>query len=111
MGVPTTSQMRWDARLPGTASHHPRHRNCPRAMGEATERDFPMVGAIALRAERDTLAVGDTILVRATAFDGTGAPIEDLPLSFVNSDRRASLLHAVLAIIERAASSTVYARE
>jgi hypothetical protein len=50
--------------------------------GEATVRVFPVVGSIALRAERDTLSVGDTLLVTATAFDGAGVPIDDLPVEF-----------------------------
>jgi hypothetical protein len=50
--------------------------------GEATVRVFPVVGTLALRAERDTLSVGDTLLVTATALDAGGAPIADLPLSF-----------------------------
>lgn len=50
--------------------------------GDATVRVIPVVATIQVRATRDTLAVGDTIVVTAAALDASGAPILGVPLTF-----------------------------
>ena len=50
--------------------------------GDAIVRVFPVVSTIQLRSARDTVAVGDTILVTAAALDAGGAQIADVPLRF-----------------------------
>jgi hypothetical protein len=54
--------------------------------GDATVRVIPVVGTIQLRAPRDTLTVGDTIVVTAAALDAGGVPIGAVPLTFQVSD-------------------------
>jgi hypothetical protein len=50
--------------------------------GEAAVRVIPVVATIQMRAARDTLAVGDTVVVTAAALDAGGAPILGVPLAF-----------------------------
>jgi hypothetical protein len=50
--------------------------------GEAIVRVFPAVSTIQLLSARDTVAVGDTILVTAAALDASGVQIPDVPLRF-----------------------------
>lgn len=50
--------------------------------GGAPVRVIPVVATIQVRTPRDTLAVGDTIVVTATVLDAGGAPILDVPLTF-----------------------------
>lgn len=50
--------------------------------GEAIVRVFPVVATIQMRATRDTLTVGDTVLVTAAALDATGVPLDGVPLRF-----------------------------
>lgn len=50
--------------------------------GVSTVRVIPMINAIHLIPPRDTLAVGDTIRVRAGAYDIGDVPINDVPLTF-----------------------------
>lgn len=54
--------------------------------GDATVRIIPVVGTIRLRAPRDTLTVGDTIVVTAAALDAGGEQIGGVPLTFEVSD-------------------------
>jgi hypothetical protein len=50
--------------------------------GNAPVRVIPVVAKIQLRAARDTLAVGDTIVVTAAVLDAGGAPILGVPIVF-----------------------------
>jgi hypothetical protein len=50
--------------------------------GEATVRIIPVVASIPVQSIRDTLAVGDTIVVTAAALDAGGVWIEGVPLTF-----------------------------
>jgi hypothetical protein len=54
--------------------------------GAATVRVIPLVGAIQVRAVRDTLTVGDTIVVTAAALDVGGVAIGGVPLTFEVGD-------------------------
>lgn len=53
-----------------------------RVVGEAIVRVIPRIGTIRLTAPRDTISVGDTIRVSATARDAEGVPIVGVPLTF-----------------------------
>jgi hypothetical protein len=50
--------------------------------GEATARVIPVIASIQVQPIRDTLAVGDTIVVTAAALDAGGALIQGVPLTF-----------------------------
>ncbi len=50
--------------------------------GGAPVRVIPVVATIQVRASRDTLAVGDTIVVTTAVLDAGGAPILGVPLAF-----------------------------
>lgn len=50
--------------------------------GEAPVRVIPVVATIQVRAARDTLTVGDTIVVTTAVLDAGGAPILGVPLTF-----------------------------
>jgi hypothetical protein len=50
--------------------------------GEAPVRVIHVVATIQVRAARDTLAVGDTIVVTTAVLDAGGAPILGVPLTF-----------------------------
>jgi hypothetical protein len=50
--------------------------------GEAPVRVIPVVATIQVRAVRDTLTVGDTIVVTTSVLDAGGAPILGVPLTF-----------------------------
>lgn len=50
--------------------------------GEADVRVVPVIGSIRMVANRDTIVVGDTLVVTATPLDAAGARIDGLPLTF-----------------------------
>jgi hypothetical protein len=75
----TTAQTLIRGQRPGTAQVTATARGIT---GEATVRVIPVVGTIRVRAARDTIAVGDTIVVTAAALDAGSVPISGVPLTF-----------------------------
>jgi hypothetical protein len=75
----TTTRTLVRGRRPGTVTVTASARGL---RGEAPVRVIPVVATVQVRAARDTLAVGDTIVVTAAVLDAGGAPILGVPLTF-----------------------------